>query len=152
MRCWCGYLSGARCRLFAYGPADATAVPKPSRLLPRLNPDWFYLSGTGLPMSANGCSSRRVLVVVIKDRVGHCSHSMRQALCNGTVSVRLSVRLSTAAAACRRRVCCWAPRLQRTSIDSGGRSSSAVSSKCEQCRVVSRRRKLNTDLLQLGDG
>ena len=25
MRCWCGYPSGARCRLFAYGPADATA-------------------------------------------------------------------------------------------------------------------------------
>jgi len=25
MRCWCGYLSGARCRVFAYGPADATA-------------------------------------------------------------------------------------------------------------------------------
>jgi len=25
MRCWCGYLSGARCRLFAYGPVDATA-------------------------------------------------------------------------------------------------------------------------------
>ena len=25
MRSWCGYLSGARCRLFAYGPADATA-------------------------------------------------------------------------------------------------------------------------------
>ena len=24
MGCWCGYLSGARCRLFAYGPADAT--------------------------------------------------------------------------------------------------------------------------------
>ena len=24
MRCWCGYLSGVRCRLFAYGPADAT--------------------------------------------------------------------------------------------------------------------------------
>ena len=22
MRCWCGYLSGSRCRLFAYGPAD----------------------------------------------------------------------------------------------------------------------------------
>jgi len=34
-----GYLSGARCRLFAYGPADATAVPKPHRLLPHLNPD-----------------------------------------------------------------------------------------------------------------
>jgi len=27
MRCWCGYLSGARCRLFSYGPADATAIP-----------------------------------------------------------------------------------------------------------------------------
>ena len=26
MRFWCGYLSGVRCRLFAYGPADATAL------------------------------------------------------------------------------------------------------------------------------
>ena len=25
MGCWCGYLSGARCRLFVYGPADGTA-------------------------------------------------------------------------------------------------------------------------------
>jgi len=45
----CGYLSEVRCRLFAYGPADATAIPKPHQLLPHLNPDWFYLSGTGLP-------------------------------------------------------------------------------------------------------
>jgi len=36
-------------RLFAYGPADATAILKPHYLLPHLNPDWFYLSGTGLP-------------------------------------------------------------------------------------------------------
>ena len=28
-RCWCGYLSGARCRLFACGPADATASQNP---------------------------------------------------------------------------------------------------------------------------
>jgi len=49
MRCWCGFLSGARCRLFAYGPADATVSPKPQHLLPHLNPDWFYLSGTCLP-------------------------------------------------------------------------------------------------------
>ena len=41
MRCWCGYLSGARCRLFAYGPADATAIPKTDHLLSHLNPDWF---------------------------------------------------------------------------------------------------------------
>ena len=34
MRCWCGYVSGARCRLFAYGPADATASQNPiSRLI-----------------------------------------------------------------------------------------------------------------------
>ena len=49
MRCWCGYLSGARCRSFADGPADATAIPKTHQLLPYLNPDCFYLSGTGLP-------------------------------------------------------------------------------------------------------
>ena len=29
MRCWCGYLSAARCRLFAYGPADATVSKNP---------------------------------------------------------------------------------------------------------------------------
>jgi len=32
-RCWCGYLSGARCRLFACGRADATAIPKPHHLI-----------------------------------------------------------------------------------------------------------------------
>jgi len=42
MTCWCGYLSGVRYRLFAYGPADATAISKPRHLLPHLNPDWFY--------------------------------------------------------------------------------------------------------------
>jgi len=36
-------------RLFAYGPADATASQNPLISLPHLNPDWFYLSGTGLP-------------------------------------------------------------------------------------------------------
>jgi len=41
----------------AYGPSDATAIPKPHNLLPHLNLGWFYLSGTGLPtMSLNGCS------------------------------------------------------------------------------------------------
>jgi len=42
-------LSGSRCRLFAYGPADAAVSPKAYRLLFHLNPDWFYLSGAGLP-------------------------------------------------------------------------------------------------------
>jgi len=29
-------------------PADATASKKTHHLLPQLNPDWFYLSGSGL--------------------------------------------------------------------------------------------------------
>ena len=34
IECWCGYLSGVRCRLFAYGPAaDATASPNLSCLI-----------------------------------------------------------------------------------------------------------------------
>jgi len=42
MRCWCGYLSEARCRLFAYGPADAAVIPKPHNLLLHLNlHHWF---------------------------------------------------------------------------------------------------------------
>jgi len=49
VRCWCGCLSGARCRLFAYGPDDATAIPKPHNLMRSLNTDWFYLSGYWLP-------------------------------------------------------------------------------------------------------
>jgi len=43
MRCWCGYLSGVRCRLFAYGAADATVIPKHRHFLHHLNPDCFYL-------------------------------------------------------------------------------------------------------------
>jgi len=32
LRCWCGYLSGGRCRLFAYGPADSLHPKNPSSL------------------------------------------------------------------------------------------------------------------------
>ena len=42
---WYGYLSGVRCRLFAYSPANGTAIPKPHHLLPQ----WNILSSTGLP-------------------------------------------------------------------------------------------------------
>jgi len=34
IRCWCGYLSQARCTLSMYDPADAIAIPKPHRFLP----------------------------------------------------------------------------------------------------------------------
>jgi len=41
--------------LFAYGPVDATAIPKLRHLLHHLNPDWLCLSGSGSGL--NGCSS-----------------------------------------------------------------------------------------------
>ena len=46
VRYWRGYLSGARWKWFAYGPADATATP--SSLAP-VKSGMVYLSGVGLP-------------------------------------------------------------------------------------------------------
>jgi len=46
VRYWHGYLSGARCKLYAYGLADATATP--SSLAP-VKSRMVYLSGAGLP-------------------------------------------------------------------------------------------------------
>jgi len=43
---WRGYLSGVRCKWFAYDPADATATP--SSLAP-VKSRMDYLSGAGLP-------------------------------------------------------------------------------------------------------
>jgi len=45
-RYWHGYLSGARCKWFAYGPADATATP--SSRAP-VKSRMVYLSGAGVP-------------------------------------------------------------------------------------------------------
>jgi len=49
--------------LFACGPADAAAIPKAHRLWPHLNPGWFYLSGTGLPVVLE---KRPVVAVVVR--------------------------------------------------------------------------------------
>ena len=62
MRCWCDYLSGVRCRLFAYGPADAPAIPKPHNLVlfkSRLVlPFWYQLFQVVLEKRPlNRCSS-----------------------------------------------------------------------------------------------
>jgi len=46
VRYWCSYLSGARCKWFAYEPADATATP--SSLAP-VKSRMVYRSGAGLP-------------------------------------------------------------------------------------------------------
>jgi len=57
--CWCGYLSGVRCR-DAYGPVGATAIVKPHNFLPHVNQDWFYLSGTQVVLEKrllNRCST-----------------------------------------------------------------------------------------------
>jgi len=44
--CWHGYLSGARCKWFAYGPADATATPSSLAWLKSrmVLPFWFRLT------------------------------------------------------------------------------------------------------------
>ena len=74
---------------------------------------------------------------------------MRQRPYNGTKSVRLSVpsidrRMHAAAAG----LLLWARQAgdidrQRRVAATERRSSTAISSRCEQCHVVSRRRKLN---------
>ena len=45
---WRGYLSGARCKRFAYDPADATATPSS---LAAVKSIMVYLSGAGLPLA-----------------------------------------------------------------------------------------------------
>ena len=49
MKCWCCYLSGMRCTLFALSSCWCHCIPEPHHLPPHLNPDWFYRSGVGLP-------------------------------------------------------------------------------------------------------
>jgi len=54
MRYWRGYLSAARCKWFAYGPADATAT-QPS--LAPIKSRMVYLSGASLPGFSSSSSS-----------------------------------------------------------------------------------------------
>ena len=51
MRCWCSYLSGlwSEVQIVCIWSSWCHCIPKPHHLLPRLNPDWFYLCGTCLP-------------------------------------------------------------------------------------------------------
>ena len=65
MRCWCGYLSWARFRLFAYGSANATASLRPYNPLCHLNSGCFYLSGIRLPRVVLEKNPLCVVVVVV---------------------------------------------------------------------------------------
>ena len=66
MRCWCGCLSGARCRLFAYGPADATASPRPHLSSSLVLPFWYWLTQVVLEKRPlNGCSSSNILCCIL---------------------------------------------------------------------------------------
>ena len=58
-RCWCGYLSGARCRFFAYGPADGTASSSLASFKSRLVLTfWYRLTQVVLGKTPlNGCGS-----------------------------------------------------------------------------------------------
>ena len=80
MSCWwCGYLPGARCILFAIWSNWCHCIPKPHLLLPHLIPDWFYLSGTGLPRLSwnrgrNMCSSSSICQMRLNSKtVGQCT-------------------------------------------------------------------------------
>jgi len=85
LRCWRGYLSGARCRL-AYGPADAIAT---HCLLLQKNPDWFYLFRYRLtcavpekwPLNGCVCVCFRLQRIVSKSSSGMQNMATFAALC-----------------------------------------------------------------------
>ena len=76
------WLSGARCRYFAYGPADATAVPEPLHLL-------SYLIQTGLPFWY-----WLTQVVLEKEAVKQVCSSSTQARMHTHTHTRLTARFS----------------------------------------------------------
>ena len=67
MRCWCGYLSGTRCRL-AYGPADATATH--CLLLQKKNQFGFAFLVLAHPGSPGKRAIKRVSVSALTLLVG----------------------------------------------------------------------------------
>jgi len=59
MRCWHCYLSGAKCKWFAYGPSDATAIPLflASLESKMVLPFWYQITQVVLEKRPlNGCS------------------------------------------------------------------------------------------------
>ena len=54
-------------------------IPEPHRLLPHLNPDWFYLSSSSLPRLSR-CSSSVLLVTHCIDRASRQPYLLEQAV------------------------------------------------------------------------
>ena len=87
---WCGYLSGASCRLFAYGPVDAIAFQTPSSLASfksrMVLPFWYRLTQVVLekrPLNrCSGSSSMRATYVL-----------WRLCMCSMSVCITLTVTL-----------------------------------------------------------
>jgi len=76
---WGGYLSGVRCKWFAYGPADATVTPSS---LASLKSRLVYVSGTGLPRLSWKESVKRMcclVFVTVKSKSATLSHSASSA-------------------------------------------------------------------------
>jgi len=71
--CRRGYLSGACCKWFAYGPPDATSAPSS---LASLSPDWFNLSVAGLAAGCPGKEDVKRVSVCLSTMSLACSMSM----------------------------------------------------------------------------
>jgi len=115
VRCWRGYLSGARCKCFAFGPADATATPSP---LAPVKSRMVYLSGSGLPRL-----SWKVVVVAVVVVVSKCPAYL-------LVTMSLACCWNDAVGSERRRFCadiaCGEDARQRTPAGVGRHNPLAV--------------------------
>jgi len=110
VRYWRGYLSRARCKWFAYGPADATAT---HRLLLQWNPEWFTFLVPAYP----GCPGKKAvkqMCVCVQYRktlqyvvVSPVQPSARFAV--WVISVLLAYLLSANMPShrCHESYCCW---------------------------------------------
>ena len=95
-------VSGARCRLFAYGPADATAPKPPPSLVSFKHilvlPFWHRLTEVVLKKRPlNGCSVVVVVVVATSHHLTQCeTHAREQCYINMHTTVLYTVRVSRA--------------------------------------------------------
>jgi len=90
MRCWCGYLSGARCWLFAYGLADVSASQTPSSLASFKSrlvlPFWYWLTQVVLECFMPVISMHRMVVhghLLETENFSWVMHSFKLSSCEG---------------------------------------------------------------------